>query len=131
MLILIAGLAPTLAACNDRPKEAAPPDKASNAPGTPVAATPPTPSAVATPPAPPAAVAVPVPAEPMPLADKAGEVPALEAKLVADKAYVAVWTAGHEEARLALFTAIGDILAAGSIHTVVQRVVTEAGLMDA
>jgi len=129
MLILVAGLALALAACNNTPKEAAPPDKASNAPGTPVAATPPTPSAVA--PAPPAAVTVPVPAEPMPLADKAGEVPALEAKLVADKAYVAVWTAGHEEARLALFTAIGDILAAGSIHTVVQRVVTEAGLMDA
>jgi len=124
---LIAAVGLALAACNTKPKEQPPSvdnDKASHSPGAP------TPQAPQAPPTP-AAASVPVPAEPVPLAAKADEVPGIEAKLVADKAYVAVWTTGHEEARLAMFTAISDLLASGSLHTAVEPVLKDAGLMDA
>jgi hypothetical protein len=99
-------------------------DKARSAPAAPAPTTPQTPSAPAPTP--------PIPAEPPPrLAAKIDEVPGIEAKIVDDKAYIAVWTPGHEAARLALLTAVSDGLAYGSLHTAVETVLKEAGLTEA
>jgi hypothetical protein len=74
----------------------------------------------------------PIPAEPPPpRADKASEVPAIEARLVADKAYVAAWTADHAAERGLLLTAASDLLAYGTMHADVDAAVKKAKLSDA
>src|SRR5262249_54587782 len=58
----------------------------------------------------------PVPPEPTPPnAAKASEVPGLEAKLAADKNYVAIWSPDHATDRALLLTALSDIVAYGTM----------------
>ncbi len=85
------------------------------------------------PPAPVASAAKPppVPPEPaLPLAAKAGEVPGLEAKLAADKAYQALWAADHAADRAVFLTALSDIVAYGTMHSDVEAAVKKAKLAE-
>jgi hypothetical protein len=84
-------------------------------------------SAAAAPPAPPS-----IPPEPAPpRADKVAEVPALEAKLIADKSYVAAWAPDHANERALLLTAVSDLVAFGTMHSDVDAAVKKAKLADA
>lgn len=73
-----------------------------------------------------------VPPEPRPpLAEKAGEVPALEAKLAADKQYTAAWGTDHPSERAILLTALSDLIAYGTMHADAQAAAKKAKLADA
>jgi uncharacterized caspase-like protein len=66
-----------------------------------------------------------------PLADKAGEVPALEAALAADPAYAKLWNPDHADDRNTFLTAISDALAHGTTHSVIDTATKKAKLYDA
>jgi hypothetical protein len=84
----------------------------------------PLPSAVGAP-------AVPIPAEPPPSqAAKVGEVPELEAKLAADKAYQDVWAPDHANERAILLTALADMLSAGGLHKAAQDALNTSNLQE-
>lgn len=77
-------------------------------------------------------ITLPPPPEPAPpLADKAGEVPALEAALAADPAYAKLWDPDHADDRNTFLTAISDALAHGALHTVIETATKKAKLYDA
>jgi hypothetical protein len=92
---------------------------------------PPGPAASVSTAVPPAPTPPPVPAEPPPpLAAKADEVPALEAKLTKDAAYVKAWTGEQLAERLLLMTAISDLLAYGTLHSDVETSIKKVKLSE-
>ena len=79
-----------------------------------------------------AAVFAPVPAEPTPpLAARVAEAPAFEAKLVADKAYLAIWAPAHAGDRAIFLTALSDFIAYGTPRKETAKAMRTVGLMPA
>lgn len=72
-----------------------------------------------------------LPPEPAPpVADRAADVPDLEAKLGADKAYGAVWSGPRADLNLFL-TGVSELLAAGEASTDITKPLRDKKLMDA
>ncbi len=92
-----------------------------------------TPDAQASPPPSTSAASAPppIPEEPPPAdADRAKELPALEAKLKNDKAYASVWTVGREGNRRLLLTAVADLVAFGTMHLTTIEATKKVGLFE-